>query len=126
MGREYYDLHSRAAAAFAIRFVLGTLATWRASHLLASEDGPWEIFARARRRMRSWSMGPLLDCFGCVSLWVAALVSLFLSRALPDVLLCWFAVSGAAFLLELMRPQPVVIETAPESSKEEVTDGMLR
>ena len=31
------------------RFVLAVLATWRVTHLLASEDGPGDLIVRFRR-----------------------------------------------------------------------------
>jgi hypothetical protein len=127
---EYYDLHAGSAAGFWMRFVLATLATWRISHLLVAEDGPWEVFARIRRRFDSSAMGGLMDCFGCVSIWVAAPLSLFVSRVLPDIFFCWLALSGAAFLLELMHPAPLVIEPLSQSNSETAKDdtsyGMLR
>lgn len=126
MGIQYYDLHPGSAAGFWMRFVVTVLATWRISHMLASEDGPWEVFARLRYRLGSSRMGALMDCFGCVSIWVAAPISLFLSRALPDVFFCWLAVSGAAFLLELLRPQPLLIQPAAETAKDDSHHGMLR
>ena len=36
---------------FWIRFVLFVLATWRVTHLLASEDGPGDLIIRFRVRL---------------------------------------------------------------------------
>jgi hypothetical protein len=33
------------------RFVVGSLATWRVTHLLAREDGPGDLVARTRAAM---------------------------------------------------------------------------
>ncbi len=119
MKLDYYDLHAGTTSGFWIRFVLVTLASWRISHLLVVEDGPWEVFARLRRRLGASAMGRLMDCFGCVSVWVTAPFSLFLSRTVPDVFFCWFALSGAAFLLERMSPEPLVIQPDYETTKGE-------
>jgi hypothetical protein len=118
MGFEYHDLQSGSAAGFWIRFVLAVLATWRVSHLLASEDGPWEFLARLRQRLGHSILGQLMDCFGCISIWVAAPLSLFVVRRLPEGFMCWLALSGAAFLLERMQPEPVVIERMLDPGKE--------
>jgi hypothetical protein len=82
------------------RFVLATLATWRVTHLLAEEDGPADVVVHLRRRAgHSW-FGDLLDCFYCLSVWVAVPFSVGLSsRRRADPLWC-LAVSGAACLLE--------------------------
>jgi hypothetical protein len=114
-----YGLHSNTAAAFWIRFALATLTTWRVSHLLASEDSPWQMLARLRRLFGSSAFGRLMDCFGCVSMWVAAPVSFFVFRHLPELFFCWLALSGTAFLLERLHPEPVVIERISEPAKED-------
>ena len=107
---------------FWIRFVLSALATWRVSHLLVNEDGPWEILARLRQWLGASPAGRLMDCFGCVSMWVAAPLSFFVFRRVPELILCWLALSGAAFLVERMLPVPLVIERTCEES----IHGMLR
>jgi Protein of unknown function (DUF1360) len=82
------------------RFVLATLATWRVTHLLAEEDGPADVVVRLRRRAGSSWVGDLLDCFYCLSVWVAVPCSVGLAgRRRVDPLWC-LAVSGAACLLE--------------------------
>jgi hypothetical protein len=47
------------------------LVVWRLTHLLWVEDGPWDIFARIRRAAGRRFVGRLLDCFYCLSLWLA-------------------------------------------------------
>ena len=63
-----------------LRFVLAALATWRVTHLLASEDGPADVVARVRARLGENFWGRLMDCFYCLSLWVAAPAALLLTR----------------------------------------------
>lgn len=53
------------------RFVVTSLAVWRMTHLLAYEEGPFRVFARFRERVRTTFGETLLDCFSCLSLWVA-------------------------------------------------------
>jgi Protein of unknown function (DUF1360) len=120
------DLNAAATAGFWAHFVLAALATWRVSHLVVSEDGPWEVFARVRQWLGNSTVGRLVDCFGCVSMWVAAPISLFVFRRPMELLVCWLAVSGAAFLLERHRPEPLVIEQVPETKSTGGDNGMLR
>jgi Protein of unknown function (DUF1360) len=126
MSISYDDLQSGSAAGFWIRFVLSVLATWRVSHLLVSEDGPWDVIARLRLRLGDSAIGRVMDCFGCTSLWAAAPISLFVMRQLPELVVCWLALSGAAYLLELMHPAPLDIEPIAGTEQEEPSDGMLR
>ena len=81
-------------------FVLCALAVWRITHLLAEEDGPWELIVRLRKRVGNGFLGRLLDCFYCLSLWIAAPIAAAVTPALHDFPLLWLALSGAACLLE--------------------------
>jgi hypothetical protein len=56
------------------------LATWRVTHLLASEDGPADCIVRLRALLGQSIVGKLMDCFNCLSLWTGALAALFVSR----------------------------------------------
>ena len=82
------------------RFVLAALATWRVTHLLAQEDGPADIVFRLRRRLGESVLGSLMDCFKCLSLWVAAVAAFALTTSPLAWVLSWLALSGAACLLE--------------------------
>jgi hypothetical protein len=41
-----------------------------------------------------------MDCFNCLSIWVAAPFALFAARRRTDRLISWLALSGAACILE--------------------------
>ena len=60
-----------------LRLALALLATWRVTHLLAKEDGPADLIVRFRARLGDGLAGSLMDCFNCLSLWIAALAALF-------------------------------------------------
>jgi hypothetical protein len=84
----------------ALEFLLGALAVWRVTHLLNAEDGPWDLIVGIRHRVGDGFFGDLLDCFYCLSLWVAAPVAVFLGSTVGGGVLLWLALSGAAILLE--------------------------
>jgi hypothetical protein len=111
---------------FWIKFVLAVLATWRLTHLIVSEDGPADSVVRLRMSLADSSIGRLVDCFGCLSIWIAVPFAFFVSTRPLDTFLIWLALSGAAFLLERMSPVPVVIEHVPEETTGGATHGMLR
>jgi hypothetical protein len=104
--------------------ILGILAVWRITHLLNAEDGPWDALVRLRRAAGRGFVGELLDCFYCLSLWIAAPLAAALGTGIGEKLLLWPALSGAAILLErLTTPkQP----TNGPYWKEEELDVMLR
>jgi hypothetical protein len=90
----------------AARFVLGALATWRVAHLLAEEDGPWDVVLRMRMRAGEGQLGALMDCFYCLSIWVAAPLGPVVARRARWTPLTWLALSGAACLLEQATRAP--------------------
>lgn len=82
--------------------MLASLAAWRVTHLLAEEDGPADVVVRARARLGDTPAGALMDCFHCMSVWVAAPLSLTVVPRARQAPLVWLALSGAACLLEAM------------------------
>lgn len=81
-------------------FAVGVLGVWRITHLLTVEDGPADVLTRMRAVVHDWSVGRLLDCFRCASLWVAAPFAVALGGERAEQLLLWPALSGAAILLD--------------------------
>jgi hypothetical protein len=63
------------------RLVLGLLTVWRITHLLQAEDGPWDLSVRLRSSVGIGFWGKLLDCFYCLSLWVAAPLAFLLGES---------------------------------------------
>jgi len=84
----------------ATRFTLAALATWRVTHLLAEEDGPGDLVLHLRRRVGESSLGELMDCFYCLSIWTAVPLSVAVTRRARELPLVWLGLSGAACLLE--------------------------
>jgi hypothetical protein len=109
-----------------LQFVIASLACWRVTHLLASEDGPADLIVRFRARLGQSIVGKLMDCFNCLSLLIAAPAALLLAPKPLDWFLAWLALSGAACLLEQAVQKPVFIQPVPESSPGDSKDGMLR
>ena len=107
-----------------MRFVLAVLATWRITHLLANEDGPADIIVRVRARLGRGVLGSLMDCFNCLSLWIAAPAAFLVSRRPLLWVLSWLAISDGACLLERLGEKPIVI--GPGSQSPEGDDHVLR
>ena len=80
-------------------FVLCTLAVWRLSHLLACEDGPFDVVVRLRKRAGDGFLGGLMDCFYCLSVWIAVPFAWLVSKDLITGVVVWLALSGAASVL---------------------------
>ena len=111
------------------RLILGALAVWRITHLLNAEDGPGDVFVRFRKRAGNGWFGRLLDCFYCLSLWVAAPLAWIVGTGWLERLLLWPALSGAAILLERATTRREAGMVAPYFEEEErgdPKDGMLQ
>lgn len=85
--------------------LLCVLATWRLSHLVAHEDGPFDAVIRLRARAGDGVLGRLMDCPYCLSLWIAAPAALLLAWRVPELrfpesCVAWLAISGGSSLLE--------------------------
>ncbi len=104
--------------------MLGILGVWRITHLLRAEDGPWNVIVGLRRVAGNGFWGNLLDCFYCLSLWIAAPFAALLGANIAEKLLLWPALSGAAILLERMTALKAHL---PEPYwKEEDSNALLR
>jgi hypothetical protein len=109
-----------------MQFILASLASWRLTHLVAREDGPGHILFKLRSRLGRSFLGKLMDCFQCLSLWIAAPIALWISPEPVEWLVAWLALSGAACLLERIESEPLVIEPLTPNQTEETNHGMLR
>ncbi len=105
--------------------VLGGLAVWRVSQLVVRDDGPWQVFARLRRRAESTAGNGVISCIYCFSLWVAAPVAFALGDGWWEKLLAWPALSGAALIVDQLTHAATHAPAAVEYLEED-DDGMLR
>jgi hypothetical protein len=82
------------------RLTIAILATWRVAHLIAREDGPFDVIVRLRKRAGEGVIGQLMDCPYCLSLWLAAPFAAALAHSVPAWLAAWLAISGGASVIE--------------------------
>jgi hypothetical protein len=106
--------------------LVAVLATWRVTHLLQAEDGPGDVIVRLRRAAGAGFFGSLLDCFYCLSLWVAAPFALLAGSGWLDRGMLWLALSGGACLLERLQPSPLAPLAPIFIEDKEESDGLLR
>ncbi len=96
---------------------LGILSVWRITHLLYGEDGPADVFVRLRRAAGDSLFGQLLDCFYCLSVWIAVPFALWLGATWQERLLLVPALSAGAILLERATARAAYVED-PEVNHE--------
>ena len=79
---------------------LGILCTWRLTYLLYAEDGPRNMIVRLRGWAREELGTRVVDCFYCLSLWIAVPFAALLGETLLESGLLWLSCSAGAILLE--------------------------
>jgi hypothetical protein len=80
--------------------IIDVLVVWRITHLLQAEDGPWNLMVRLRQWAGQGFWGGLLDCFYCLTLWVALPAAVLNAQGWKHCLVLWPALSGGAIILE--------------------------
>ena len=107
---------------------LGTLTVWRITHFLQAEDGPWDVVIRMRQLVGEGFWGRLLDCFYCLSVWIAAPIAYLVGQSWPERALLWPSLSAAAILLERVTSAAPKVPPAPfaEDPGEDQDNDMLR
>ncbi len=81
---------------------ISILAVWRLTHLLALEDGPWDVIVRLREKAGASIWGNLLDCFYCLSLWISIPFAYLVGSEWLEIIILWLAVSGGSIIIEII------------------------
>lgn len=89
------------AALLVVSFVIAVLAVYRASRMLAHEDGPFTVFAWVRGKLgqKNW-IGRGLHCPLCLGFWLAAGAAYLVGPTdWRTWLLLWLGIAGGQVLL---------------------------
>lgn len=106
--------------------ILGVLAVWRITHLLQAEDGPGNLLVRLRRFVGHGFWGGLLDCFYCLSLWIALPLAWWVGENWKERLFLWLAFSAGAIILERIAHSESGVSPAVYVEDKETDHVMLR
>lgn len=83
-------------------FIIATLAVWRITHLISKEDGPFDLVFKLRKQLGQGFFGSLLDCFYCLSLWIAIPFGIWVGISTIEKIICGIAISGLACIIEII------------------------
>lgn len=83
-----------------LTFTITLLAVWRITHLFQAEDGPFDLVYKIRKLAGDGFIGKMMDCFYCLSVWVALAPGLYFGVGGVQKVILWLAFSGGAILLE--------------------------
>lgn len=99
-------------------FIIIALVVWRLTHLLGKEDGPFDIIFLLRQKAGAGFFGSLLDCFYCLSIWIALPFGLYMGADWKEKLIYWLALSGAACILEKVTDRNNIISSPPHYTED--------
>lgn len=107
-------------------FTLGVLSVWRLTHLLHAEDGPWDLLVQLRSRAGHGLWGDLLDCFYCLSLWIAVPFALLIGGNWRQRIFLWLPLSAGAIIVNRIAAIEQGGPTVQYFEDQEESDVVLR
>jgi Protein of unknown function (DUF1360) len=83
-----------------IGLVIAILCVWRITSLICYEAGPFDILIKLRKLMYKLKLGGLVECFHCMGVWVALVITLLIFE--PGIISIFqvIAISGGASITE--------------------------
>jgi Protein of unknown function (DUF1360) len=82
------------------KYLVLVIVTWRLTHLISAEDGPFDLIIKIRKLAGNSFFGKLMDCFYCLSIWMGLLAAFYVSRGAIEIIILCLYYSGASILLE--------------------------
>ena len=82
------------------KYAIAVIIVWRLTHLISSEDGPFDLIIKLRKLAGNTFFGKLMDCFYCLSVWIGLLCALYVTSKLDEIIILTLFYSGASILLE--------------------------
>ncbi len=82
------------------KYIVLVVAVWRLTHLIVAEDGPFELIIKVRKSAGNSFLGKLMDCFYCLSIWIALLAASCSANTFNELILLTLYYSGLSILLE--------------------------
>lgn len=83
-----------------IKYLVMVIAVWRLTHLISSEDGPFDLIIKLRKLAGRSFFGKLMDCFYCVSIWIGLAAAFIEGKGVKEIILLCLWYSGISILLE--------------------------
>jgi len=82
------------------KYLVLVIVTWRVTHLISTEDGPFELIIKFRKLVGNTFLGQLMDCFYCLSIWIGLGIACLGGNSLIDIIIMTPYYSGLSILLE--------------------------
>lgn len=90
-----------------LRLAVASLAVYRIAHMLAREDGPFDLFNLWREWIgqRNW-IGRGFHCVLCISFWLSLLAMawvMFCRNVFLDALMIWLSIAGLVLIFHQLE-----------------------
>lgn len=83
------------------KYLIILIVVWRLTHLISSEDGPFDLIIKLRKLLGNSFFGKLMDCFYCLSIWIGLIGACYVAGGnWEEIIILCFYYSGASILLE--------------------------
>jgi hypothetical protein len=82
------------------KYIILIVVVWRLTHLIGSEDGPFDLIIKLRRAAGDSFLGKLMDCFYCLSIWIGLLAASSTAANFNELVLLTLYYSGGSIVLE--------------------------
>lgn len=82
------------------KYLIVVIVVWRLTHLISSEDGPFDLIIKIRKFAGNSFFGKLMDCFYCLSIWIGLLCACYVANSWQEIIAMTLFYSGASILLE--------------------------
>ncbi len=82
------------------KYIILVVVVWRLTHLISSEDGPFDLIIKIRKLFGNSFFGKLMDCFYCLSIWIGLGAAIYTGDNIKEIILLTLYYSGASLLLE--------------------------
>lgn len=98
-------------AFFVMNYLIAALATWRLTTLFVNEDGPFDLLVKFRSFIGiKWNaqsepygtnfLAEAFTCVWCLSIWIGALMAIFIAPSITWYPVYVLALSAAAIMIE--------------------------
>lgn len=82
------------------KYAIIVIVVWRLTHLISSEDGPFDLIIKLRKFAGNTFFGKLMDCFYCLSVWIGLACAFYVTDRSDQIIILTLFYSGASILLE--------------------------
>ena len=83
-----------------VKYLVVVIVVWRITHLITTEDGPFDMIIKMRKFVGNSFLGKLMDCFYCLSIWIGLAFAFYLEKNVEMIILLTLYYSGASILIE--------------------------